>query len=168
MRLDLMTTSEQRHRADRVLLGLDARRLATRLAAVCDWMSDEGITGAQRMMLIGAGDAAGAALLTAARRQDHVRAVVVRGGRVDLAGHVLSELRASVLLIAGADDPGAVRRYAAALRELPADTQLMTVPHAAHAVDEPQAVGSLAERLVGWLDGLERMDRRRSRRRSRG
>jgi pimeloyl-ACP methyl ester carboxylesterase len=121
--------------------------------------------GAQRVTLVGAGNAAAAAVLTASRHQDQVRAVVLRG-LVDLSGHVLSQLRGSVLLIAGADEPRTVRKYATSLRELPADTQLMTVPRAAHAIDEPQAVGSLAERLVGWLEGLEQIDRRRPRQRS--
>lgn len=165
LRLDLMTRSEQLSRAASALLGLDAQRLAARLASACDWTTREGIVGAQRVTLVGAGNAAAAAVLTASRHQDQVRAVVLRG-LVDLSGHVLSQLRGSVLLVAGADEPRTVRKYATALRELPADTQLMTVPRAAHAIDEPQAVGSLAERLVGWLDGLEQKDRRRPRRRS--
>jgi putative phosphoribosyl transferase len=164
LRLDLMMRSERLSRADSTLVGIDAQRLETRLAAACDWAVREGIAGVHRMTLVGAANAAGAAILTAARHRDRVRAVVVRGGPVDLAGHVLSQLRGSVLLIAGADDPRTVRRYAAALRELPADTQLMTVPRATHALDDPQAVGSLAERLMGWLDGLEQTDRRGRRR----
>ena len=46
-----------------------------------------------------------AALIGAATRAQHIRAVVSRGGRADLAGDALPAVRAPTLLIVGGEDP---------------------------------------------------------------
>lgn len=167
LRLDLLTRAEQQMGAGGASFGLDVERLATRLAGACEWAAREDVAGAQRTVLIGAGTGAAAALVTAARHPERVRAVVARGGRVDLAARALSRVSAAVLLIVGASDPGSVRRHDDALWELPADAELVKVPRAAQGFDEPGALGFAAEHVVGWLDRLDRLDRRNLRRRSR-
>ena len=52
----------------------------------------------------GASTGAGAALAAAAALGDQVCAVVSPGGRPDLAGPVLTDVRAAVLLIVGGQD----------------------------------------------------------------
>ena len=167
LRLDLVTKSEQRLGIGSARTQFDLARVAARLADVCDWLAREGVAGAQRTMLVGAGTAATAALAVASRRPAHVRGIIVRAGRVDLPIYPWSHARASVLMIFGADQASASQRDAL-LSQLPVDAELMRVPHPAHALDEPDAIGFVAERIVDWLDTLDRQDRKRLRRPSRG
>jgi dienelactone hydrolase len=159
LRLDLLTGQEQRMDADGASHGLDVERLAARLATACDWVAREGVAGAHQTTLIGAGTAAAVALMTAARRQQSIRAVVARGARVDLAAHALANVRASVLLVVGATDQMTLRRNGDALLQLPRDAALLKVPRVGPAFDEPGALGFVAERAVSWLDMLDRRER---------
>jgi len=165
LRLDLSTTSEQLA-GNGFRFMFDLPSLVKRFADVCDWVAREGAAGAQRMILVGARAAAAAALAVAGRRPGHVRGVIVRGVRVDLAADAVSQVRAAVLVIAGADE-AAVRQRDALLSQVRGSAEVVKVPHAARALDEPSAVGFIAERIVGWLDGLDRWDRKSARRPSR-
>lgn len=161
LRLDLLTGPEQRTDVDGARFGFDVERLAARLASACDWAVREGVAGANRMTLMGASTGAAAALLTAARRQRHVWAVVARAGRVDLVAHALSDVHAPVLLLVGAADQATLRRNGDALRLLPPGATLVKIPRAGHGFDEPGTLGVLTEHVVSWLDRLERTTRYR-------
>jgi putative phosphoribosyl transferase len=52
----------------------------------------------------GASTGAAAVLVAAAKRADIVKAVVLRGGRPDLAGEYLNQVRAPTLLLVGGND----------------------------------------------------------------
>jgi len=167
LRLDLTTTSERRMNAGDVTARFEPARLTVRLAEVCDWVAREGVAGAQRTTLVGAGPTAGPAIGAAARCPGQVRAVIARGTRVDLPDPPLWPGRAAFLLIVGADKT-ARRQRDAFVAQLPAVAEVMRVPHTTHALEEPDAVGFVAERVVDWLDGLDRDDRKRLARNSRG
>ena len=61
------------------------------------------------MGYFGASTGAAAALSAAAMKPDIVRAVVSRGGRPDLAGPALKDVRAPTLFIVGGDDTQVLR-----------------------------------------------------------
>ncbi|MFF4596144.1 dienelactone hydrolase family protein [Amycolatopsis sp. CA-161197] len=104
------------------------------------------------MGLFGASTGAAAALGAAAARPDLVRAVVCRGGRPDLAGDALDDVRCPVLLIVGEND-GTVRRLnKAAAARLSGDRELVVVPGAGHLFEEAGALEQVADAAVGWFD----------------
>ena len=81
----------------------DVAMLARRVVAAIDWArAQPAAPGA--IALFGASTGAAAALIAAAERPDAVRAVISRGGRVDLAGSALTRVRAPTLLIVGGHD----------------------------------------------------------------
>ena len=155
LRLDLLTREE--HFADEADASrrFDVQRAAARLAGACEWAELEGVAGAHRTILAAAGASAAAALVTAARRPGRISAVVVRGGRVDLAAADFRHVRAPVLLIAGAEDPDALRRNSDALERLYPGAVSIRIPRAGSAFEEPGALGAVAEHTVGWLDQLD-------------
>ncbi|MGZ4625778.1 MAG: phosphoribosyltransferase family protein, partial [Kineosporiaceae bacterium] len=77
--------------------------LAGRLAAATRWLATDADTGGLAIGYFGASTGAAAALWAAADDQS-VRAIVSRGGRPDLAGGRLADVRAPTLLIVGGDD----------------------------------------------------------------
>jgi putative phosphoribosyl transferase len=139
---DLLTGREEV--ADRVdaHLRFDIELLAERVVGALDWLRSRPEGQGRRLGLFGASTGAAAALVAAARRPNEVAAVVSRGGRPDLAGSSLGEVRAPTLLIVGSLDQAVLSLNRAALRELRAPSELVTVEGATHLFEEP---GTLAE-----------------------
>jgi putative phosphoribosyl transferase len=150
LRVDLLTRDEEALDADGGSIRFDVAKIAARLTDVCDWAVRAGVYGARRAILFGAGTGAAGALMTAARRQANTLAVVVRGGRVDLAESALSRVRAPVLSIVGSEDRETLRLHADALR-LVRRGKLIRVRGAGPMFGEPGALGAVAEHSVKWL-----------------
>src|SRR5262249_22932054 len=102
--IDLLTEAEERVDARTGHLRFDIGLLAERLASVIDWLAREPSTQRLSVGLFGASTGGGAAIAAAMLRPEPVRAVVSRGGRPDLAGDVLTKVRAPTLLIVGGAD----------------------------------------------------------------
>jgi pimeloyl-ACP methyl ester carboxylesterase len=79
-----------------------------------------------------------------------VRAVVSRGGRVDLAGEALDQVRCPVLLVVGGHDLAVLDLNRAALERL-AHAELSVVPGATHLFEEPGALEAVARQAATWL-----------------
>jgi dienelactone hydrolase len=150
--LDLLTSDEEA--VDEVTrhLRFDIGLLATRLVGATDWLREHPATRQLRIGYFGASTGAGAALVAAAERPEVVGAVVSRGGRPDLAGPALAQVRAPTLLIVGGDDIPVIRLNQEALRQLGAqETQLVIVPGATHLFEEPGTLEQVAQFAAEWF-----------------
>jgi len=78
-----------------------------------------------------------AAPLVAATRMLQIRAIVARGGRPDLAGAALAQVRAPTLLVAGGDDPEILELNRRALARMSCEAHLEIVPSTTHLFSEP-------------------------------
>lgn len=141
---DLLTPGEEVHRANVFDIGL----LAGRLADTTDWLR-------RRVSLpvgsFGASTGAAAALRAAARTDSGVGAVVSRGGRPDLAGAALSEVRAPTLLVVGGDDTTVIDLNRQAQAALACENRLEIVPGATHLFEEPGALDRVADLARDWF-----------------
>src|SRR5262252_97266 len=97
---DLLSESETREGTH----GLDIALLAQRLLQAMSWVRQRPDVNGLRLGLFGAGTAAAAAIVAAAERPLDVAAVVCSGGRPDLAGPALPQVRAPTQLLVGAMD----------------------------------------------------------------
>lgn len=100
----------------------------------------------------GSGTGAAAALVAAARIPDHIRAIVSRGGRPDLAGDALHGVRAATLLIVGGNDPHALALNRHALVRLHCPRKLELVPGASHLFEERGAFHRTCFLTRRWLE----------------
>jgi pimeloyl-ACP methyl ester carboxylesterase len=89
--------------------------------------------------------------VAAATERHHVIAVVSRGGRPDLAGDSLPQVRAPTLLIVGGYDATVLTLNRDALRQLACEKQLAVVPRATHLFEEPGALEEVARLAQRWL-----------------
>jgi putative phosphoribosyl transferase len=89
-------------------LRFDIGLLADRLVAASDWLAADPATHGLKLGYFGASTGGGAALVAAAERPDAVGAVVSRGGRPDLAGPALIQVKAPTLLIVGGADTAVI------------------------------------------------------------
>ena len=88
--LDLLTPDEEAVDERTGQLRFDVGLLAERLAAAADWVAGRPELAALPIGYFGASTGAAAALIAAAEHPERIRAVVSRGGRVDLAGEALA------------------------------------------------------------------------------
>lgn len=101
--------------------------------------------------LFGADAGAAAALVVATRRPQQIRAVVARGGRPDLAGPVLGDVRAPTLLLVGAADAEVLELNRQALARLRCEKRIDIVPRATHLFLEAGALDALAQHAGDWF-----------------
>jgi putative phosphoribosyl transferase len=151
--VDLLTRDEEQVDLRTRELRFDIGLLAERLLAAAAWAGKDGRTGALPLGLFGASTGAGAALVAAARRPEVVRAVVSRGGRPDLAGLALADVRAPTLLVVGGRDEVVLdlNRQAMEAMTQAAVVELEVVRGATHLFEEPGALERVAELARDWF-----------------
>ncbi len=144
---DLLTEDEARSRGN----VFDINLLSARVAAAVEWATRAPQTADLPVGLFGASTGAAAALVAGARLPGTVRAVVSRGGRPDLAGRSLPEVRAPTLLIVGGADHVVIGLNDDALRELTCEKQLAIVPGATHLFEEPGTLDEVVQLTGDWF-----------------
>jgi putative phosphoribosyl transferase len=144
---DLLTPEEGADR-DNVF---DIPLLAERLTQVTGWLRQQahGMT----VGYFGASTGAAAALVAAADAGDDITAVVSRGGRPDLAGERLNDVKAPTLLIVGGRDEQVLDLNRAAQERLRCPNRLVVVPGATHLFEEPGTLEAAAHLARDWFLG---------------
>ncbi len=144
---DLLTPEEEMNRAN----VFDIELLGQRLVDATRWIRDEpAVTGLQ-IGYFGASTGAAAALRAAAAPDSEVAAVVSRGGRPDLAGPHLAEVRAPTLLIVGGRDDVVLGLNREAQAGLRCESRLEIVPGATHLFEEPGTLRTAAQLARDWF-----------------
>lgn len=146
---DLMTRQEEAVDLATRHLRFDIPFLARRVIGAVDWMKGEAPT--LRVGLFGASTGAAAALVAAAHRHDRVAAVVSRGGRPDLAGDALPDVRAPSLFIVGSLDTAVIALNREAMARMKAPVQLEIVRGATHLFEEPGTLEQVASLAAGFF-----------------
>ncbi len=149
--LDLLTSVEDEEDEITRRWRFDIDLLAQRLAAATDWILQHVYFKNIKIAYFGASTGAAAALIAAALKSDHIYAVVSRGGRADLAGSYLSDVRAATLLIVGGYDDVVIELNQKALQQLKCESQLEIIPAATHLFEEPGKLEQVAILAVNWF-----------------
>ena len=144
---DLLTAAEE---VDRVNV-FDIPLLASRLIDAVRWLEGHASAAKLPLGLFGASTGAAAALVAAARLPRRVGAVVSRGGRPDLAGEALDQVRAPTLLIVGGDDFGVIDLNEHAMARLRGPKSLQIIPHASYLFPEPGAMEAVIDHAERWF-----------------
>ena len=168
---DLLTEPEESIDEQTRHLRFDIGLLADRLVGATDWLlKGFDVSYGDDIPSIGyfgASTGAAAALVAAARRADTVRAVVSRGGRPDLAGEYLDQVRAPTLLLVGGNDEPVIGLNQEAydkLKLLKEDEKRLTIiPGATHLFEEPGKLEQVAQLASDWFSCfLKRQTRRKA------
>ena len=149
---DLLTVAEERVDARTAELRFDIGLLTRRLIGIVDWLSEDEATHALPIGLFGASTGAAAAVRAGAARPRLVRAIVSRGGRVDLAVDELPRCTAPMLLIVGGDDREVLALNSQAFDRSGATVkQRAVVEGATHLFEEPGALEQVARSAAAWF-----------------
>jgi putative phosphoribosyl transferase len=144
---DLLTDEEAADRSN----VFDIDLLAERLALATVWVRQQEDTRGLPIGYFGASTGAAAALVAAARAPEDVGAIVSRGGRPDMAGAVLDQVRAPTLLIVGGRDVGVLELNERAFAQLKCEKSLEIVPGATHLFEEPGALNQVIDLAGRWF-----------------
>jgi dienelactone hydrolase len=151
--LDLLTAEEEEIDLRTRQLRFDIGLLATRLVGATDWLGHTPATQALKIGYFGASTGSAAALIAATQRPEVVSAIVSRGGRPDLAGAVLPQVKAPTLLIVGGHDFPVITMNEDALAQLhhAAAKRLEIVPRATHLFEESGTLEQVAMLASQWF-----------------
>jgi putative phosphoribosyl transferase len=131
----------------------DVTLLSSRLIAVTDWCHANLMLRGLPIGYLGTGAGAAAAFNAAAKRPELVKAIVTRGGRLDLAWTSLAKVKAPVLLIAGENDAERRKSYEVALPHIGSARKAIAIISRAGALfSEPSMLDEYAEQAARWFN----------------
>jgi dienelactone hydrolase len=148
---ELRTPAEEAPDANSPDLHSDVALRAQRLEQVLHWLGTHPATARLPVGCFCTGVGAGVALVAAAGRPEAVSAVVLRGGRPDLAGAALPRVRAPTLLIVGGGEPPAVQLHRQALAQLRCEKDMVIVPGTTQHFEEPAALDEVVCQARHWF-----------------
>ncbi|MBE9170271.1 dienelactone hydrolase family protein [Pleurocapsales cyanobacterium LEGE 06147] len=150
--LDLLTPEEERVDSQTGHLRFNITFLAERLITATEWLAQNLNVPDLKVGYFGASTGAAAALVAAAQRPEAVDAIVSRGGRPDLAGEVLPNVKAPTLFIVGGNDTPVIEMNQSAMAQLQVEKKLEIIPGATHLFPEPGALEEVARLALKWFE----------------
>lgn len=147
--IDLLTAEEERAEQLTRHLRFDIPLLTHRLVCIVDWLARHPPTKTLAIGLFGSSTGAAAALGVATQRS--IKALVSRGGRVDLAPSALSRVGCPTLFLVGGHDEGVIECNEAAFAQLVCKKRLLILPGAGHLFEEPGKLEEVARLAREWF-----------------
>ena len=148
--LDLLTPVEQSTDRKTAEHRFDIPLLTARVTAAVDWLGTAPETRGLSAGGYGASTGAAAMFAVAAQRPGR-RAIVSRGGRVDLAEDALAQVRVPALLVVGSEDPETLAMNQRMRPRFGGPVTLHVIDGADHLFDAPEHLDSLAAAAVSWF-----------------
>lgn len=149
--IDLLTKEEEAIDQMTRTFRFDISLLTERLQAIVTWLKKDPKTSPLLIGLFGSSTGAAAALIAGAKIPEHIAAIVSRGGRPDLAGPFLKDVKAPTLFIVGGDDTDVIALNELALKQLTSPKILKIIPGATHLFEEPGTLEQVARLAADWF-----------------
>ncbi|HSV11318.1 MAG TPA: hypothetical protein VLI68_11135 [Hanamia sp.] len=144
---DLLTPEEDEVYENRFNINL----LTDRLIRVTEKMLEQIAFDVLPIGYFGASTGAASALDAAAFLGDTIKAIVCRGGRVDMAKNI-SEVKAEVLFIVGSLDSPVIDLNEKAYESIRSEKKMHIVEGASHLFEEPGTLDEVANTAADWFD----------------
>lgn len=145
---DLLTSSEDKKYENRFNIKL----LSDRLVKVTELILQQPSLQYLPVAYFGASTGAAAALQGAALLNMHIKAIVSRGGRPDLANQALPKVKAPTLLIIGSLDTEVINMNEQAYNKLKCKKKIEIVEGASHLFEEPGTLDKVARLAADWFE----------------
>ncbi len=151
LKLGLRTAEEEMAQEWTLREGSNVELVAHRLEVARDWLQRDDALSLLPLGYLGAGLGAAAVLVAAAHQPHGVQAIVTFGGRPDMAGEVLHELRAPTLLLAPADDADRVALNRRVYDALKTRKALRLIEGASRGFPEDGPLAAAARLASAWF-----------------
>ncbi len=145
---DLMSNHEKEDYEKR----FDIDLLTRRLVSITLWIYNHSEYAEYDLGYFGSGTGAASALRASTQLDSIVKAVISRGGRLDMiSDEKLRQVKCPTLLIVGELDFHTLKMNRKAMKQLQCANQLMVVPGASHLIEEPGKMNQVAKGAVTWF-----------------
>lgn len=144
---DLLTLHEDAVYENR----FDIKLLTDRLVKVTRWIRNEETLKHLAIGYFGASTGAASALWAASQLGTHIKAIVSRGGRPDLAMPILHSIKIPTLLLVGGDDGIVIELNKTAQEKINGICELKIIPGASHLFSEPGKLQRVAKETCEWF-----------------
>jgi len=144
---DLLTEQEDETYENRFNIDL----IAERLIEATKWLLKNPETSAFKIGYFGASTGSAAAIKAAVALSGKVKAIVSRGGRVDLAEDALEKLNAPILLIVGGNDEDVIDLNQKSYEKINSQKKIEIIPGATHLFEELGALEKVADIAAEWF-----------------
>jgi putative phosphoribosyl transferase len=148
---DLLTKEEEKIDMKTTHLRFDISLLSQRLIGTTDWLLKNFNISKMNIGYFGASTGAAAALVAASERPDIVKAVVSRGGRPDLAGPSLSNVKCPTLFLVGGYDNIVIDLNKEAMTQIKSKKKLIIIPEATHLFEESGKLEEVVQHASNWF-----------------
>ena len=128
------------------------RTLAERLVIVSEWLLSFEITMNLHQAYFGTNEDAAAAIYATAAEGTEIAAVVLCGGRPDLAMEVLPTLQTPTLLIVGSNDNEVLQFNQKAFESMHSPKRLEVISGASHAFEEKGTMEKVCVQATAWFE----------------
>lgn len=145
---DLLTELEDMDYAKR----FDIELLTDRLIRVTKWVLEVDNLKEMPIGYFGSSTGAASALCAGAELGKSVKAIVSRGGRPDLAMHVLQQIEIPTLLLVGGEDAPVIELNKIAKAKIHGICTLKIIDGASHLFIEPGKLQEVARHSAQWFD----------------
>ncbi len=146
--IDLQTPNEDAIYENRFNIPL----LTSRLKSVTAKFDEPGNLYFTNIGYFGSSTGGASALMAAAEFKKRIYAIVIRGGRPDLAASFLHSVTAPSLLIVGSNDYDVLKLNELAFSQLSCIRDLQVVQDATHLFEEPGALEQVAFLAAQWFN----------------
>ena len=148
---DLLTQEEEETDIVTAEYRFNIPLLAERLIGATEWLRNDPKTKRLAFGYFGASTGAAAALIAAAKFPSEISAVVSRGGRPDLAGKYLPNVKAPTLLLVGGLDTEVIELNRLAMNQMTAEKKIVIIPGATHLFEEQGTLEEVAKVSIDWF-----------------
>ncbi|NBX84441.1 MAG: alpha/beta hydrolase [Gammaproteobacteria bacterium] len=129
----------------------DIPMLALRLVDVTQWVADNSRLSNLSIGYFGASTGAAAAIIASVKTPQQIKAIVSRGGRIDLAQQALPITTSPTLAIVGSLDNVVLNLNLEALEKMNCKHQLHIVKGASHLFEENNCLQEVAVAAIKWF-----------------
>lgn len=152
--VDLLTPNEKEIDSNTRHIRFNIMLLASRIESVMNWLIQEPRTQNLSIGCFGSSTGAAAALILASTFKNTIKAIVSRGGRLDLAEGWIEAVSAPTLLIVGGCDVNVIGINKRAIKQLrqAVAKELVVIPGAGHLFEETGKIEEVAKAAVNWFE----------------
>lgn len=129
----------------------DLQKMALRLELIVMWLKNQTQYEMLHPALFGSSTGAAVAIKVASELDGVIKALVCRGGRVDLAREYINKVTAPTLLIVGELDFHLLEVHKKIFNQLNAQKELAIIPGASHLFEEPKKLDKVAKISTEWF-----------------
>lgn len=148
---DLLTPQEEEIDIFSGEFRFNIEMLADRLMQVTAWILQQPKLAEYKLGYFGSSTGAAAALIAATRYPKEISAIVSRGGRPDMAGDALKNVKPPTLLIVGSLDIPVIELNKNAQAQMQNINELKIIPGATHLFEEPGKLEEVSKTAAKWF-----------------